>query len=77
LRRGCIGVDYPENEFEWAVSDALTLSTNFAFLDPKLTQNYCGQVGVTHYPDQQTPSAFLGSSFTLCRRSIHSPTTKG
>ncbi|MDB6086552.1 MAG: TonB-dependent receptor, partial [Gammaproteobacteria bacterium] len=39
-----------ENEIEWAVTNALTLSTNFTFLDPRLTQNVCGQAGVTVCP---------------------------
>jgi outer membrane receptor protein involved in Fe transport len=39
-----------ENEIEWAATSALTLSTNFTFLDPRLTQNVCGEVGVTNCP---------------------------
>ena len=39
-----------ENEVEFAATSALTLSTNFTFLDPRLTQNICGQVGVTVCP---------------------------
>ncbi len=31
-----------ENEFEWAATSNLTLSTSFTFLDPRLTENYCG-----------------------------------
>jgi len=37
------------------------LSANFTLLDPVLTQNYCGTIGVTYCPDQQTPSAFNGT----------------
>ncbi|GAC1310555.1 MAG: TonB-dependent receptor [Steroidobacteraceae bacterium] len=32
-----------ENEIEWAVTDALNLSVNFTFLQPRLTSNYCGE----------------------------------
>ncbi|MGA2777079.1 MAG: TonB-dependent receptor [Steroidobacteraceae bacterium] len=39
-----------ENDIEWAVAGGLTLSTNFAFLDPVLTQSICGNVGVTYCP---------------------------
>lgn len=49
-----------ENEIEWAATSALTLSTNFTFMDPRLTQNYCGTEGVTSCPDQQTPNLFGG-----------------
>jgi len=47
-----------ENEFEWAATNALTLSTSFTFLDPRLTQNYCGVVGVTSCPTKVTSSDF-------------------
>jgi outer membrane receptor protein involved in Fe transport len=47
-----------ENEIEWAATNALTLSTNFTFLDARLTQNYCGTVGVTNCPTQVTSSDF-------------------
>jgi iron complex outermembrane recepter protein len=49
-----------ENEIKWAATSALTLSANFTFLDPRLTQNYCGQEGVTSCPDQITPNNFEG-----------------
>jgi outer membrane receptor protein involved in Fe transport len=39
-----------ENEIEWAATNALTLSTNFTFLDPRLTQSICGTAGVTVCP---------------------------
>jgi outer membrane receptor protein involved in Fe transport len=48
-----------ENEIEWAPIKKLRLSANFTFLDPKLTQNYCGAPGVTNCPTQQTPEPFL------------------
>jgi outer membrane receptor protein involved in Fe transport len=35
------------------------LSTNFTFLDPRLTQNYCGVQGVTYCPNLITPEAFI------------------
>jgi len=48
-----------ENEIEWQATNALTLSTAFTFLDPRLTENYCGQaVGVTDCPNQVTPQSF-------------------
>jgi outer membrane receptor protein involved in Fe transport len=47
-----------ENEIEWAATNALTLSTSFTFLDPRLTENYCGTAGVTNCPTQVTPEAF-------------------
>jgi iron complex outermembrane receptor protein len=48
-----------ENDFQWAVTSALTLSTSFTFLDPRLTENYCGLPGVTYCPNQITPQAFI------------------
>jgi outer membrane receptor protein involved in Fe transport len=33
-----------ENEVEWAATDSLNLSTNFSFIDARLTQNYCGEI---------------------------------
>jgi iron complex outermembrane receptor protein len=47
-----------ENEIEWAATNNLTLSTSFTFLDPRLTQNYCGQAGVTSCPNQVNSEAF-------------------
>jgi iron complex outermembrane receptor protein len=47
-----------ENEFEWAATNNLTLSTAFTFVDPRLTQNYCGTVGVTNCPTQSTTVNF-------------------
>ncbi len=47
-----------ENEIEWAATNALTLSTSFTFLDPRLTENYCGQAGVTQCASQVTPEPF-------------------
>ncbi|HLZ98656.1 MAG TPA: TonB-dependent receptor [Steroidobacteraceae bacterium] len=48
-----------ENEIEWSVSSNLTLSTNFTFLDPRLTENYCGSAGVTNCPGLVTAEAFI------------------
>jgi iron complex outermembrane recepter protein len=45
-----------ESELEFAATNALTLSTNFTLLDPRLTQNYCGALGVTNCPDPQAPA---------------------
>jgi outer membrane receptor protein involved in Fe transport len=47
-----------ENELEWSVTNGLTLSANFTFLDPRLTENYCAQAGVTSCPDLVTPQAY-------------------
>ena len=48
-----------ENELEWLPFKPLRLSANFTFLDPKLTENYCGSPGVTNCPTQDTPEPFL------------------
>jgi iron complex outermembrane receptor protein len=51
-----------ENEIQWAATNNLMLSTSFTFLDPVLTQNYCGgnyAVGVTDCANQQTPMPWL------------------
>ncbi|GAC1668589.1 MAG: TonB-dependent receptor [Steroidobacteraceae bacterium] len=47
-----------ENEIEWAATNALTLSTSFTFLDPRLTENYCGKAGVTSCANQVNPETF-------------------
>jgi outer membrane receptor protein involved in Fe transport len=47
-----------ENTLEWAATDHLMASINFTFLDPYLTQNYCGAVGVTNCPNQVNYFAF-------------------
>lgn len=47
-----------ENEIEWAVTGALTLSSSFTFLDPRLTQDYCGSAGVTSCPNQVNSEVF-------------------
>lgn len=39
-----------ENEIEWAPTSQISLSANFTFLDPRLTENLCGTVGVTVCP---------------------------
>jgi iron complex outermembrane receptor protein len=48
-----------ENEIEWAPTRELTLSANFTFLQAQLTQNYCGEIGVTTCPTLSTPDPFL------------------
>ena len=52
-----------ENELQWVATNNLTLSTNFTFLNPYLTQNYCGIIGVTNCPNLQTPSSLNGTWF--------------
>jgi len=47
-----------ENEIEWAATNNLTLSTNFTFLDPRLTENYCGTAGVTSCATQVNSETF-------------------
>ncbi len=47
-----------ENSIEWAPIRGLSLSTSFTFLDPRLTEAYCGKVGVTSCPDLSTPTGF-------------------
>ena len=51
-----------ENEIEFVPTSAVTLSSNFTLLDARLTQNYCGQAGVTNCPDLVTPNTFGGPS---------------
>jgi outer membrane receptor protein involved in Fe transport len=54
-----------ENELEWAATTNLMLSTSFTFLDPRLTQDYCGIAGVTSCPNLQTTMPFLpGQTFS-------------
>jgi iron complex outermembrane recepter protein len=47
-----------ENELQWLPTDRLMLSANVTFLDGRLTQNYCGIIGVTNCPTLQTYYAF-------------------
>src|SRR6266480_5882422 len=44
-----------ESDLEWAATGALTLSSNFTLLDPKLTQDYCGSAGVISCPSPGNP----------------------
>jgi outer membrane receptor protein involved in Fe transport len=39
-----------ENEIQWAATGNLMLSANFTFLDPVLTQDYCGSASATSCP---------------------------
>jgi outer membrane receptor protein involved in Fe transport len=48
-----------ENNVEWLVSSNLLLSADFTFINPVLTENYCGTIGVTDCPDQVTPGNYL------------------
>jgi iron complex outermembrane recepter protein len=50
-----------ESDLEWSVAGGLLFSTNFTFLDPVLTQNYCGLSGITNCPNQVTYGPFLPS----------------
>jgi iron complex outermembrane recepter protein len=47
-----------ENELVWLASSNLTLSASFTLIDATLTENYCGQQGVTNCPTQSTFAAF-------------------
>jgi iron complex outermembrane recepter protein len=48
-----------ETSIDWLPVRSLMLSTNFTFLDPVLTQNYCGQIGVTSCPNLVTYGPYL------------------
>ncbi|HEY1891011.1 MAG TPA: TonB-dependent receptor [Steroidobacteraceae bacterium] len=48
-----------ENSLDWLASSNLLLSVDFTFIDPILTQNYCGQIGVTYCPNLVTTGDFL------------------
>jgi iron complex outermembrane recepter protein len=48
-----------ETSVDWLPVRSLTLSTNFTLLDPVLTTNYCGTIGVTSCPNQVTYGPFL------------------
>jgi iron complex outermembrane receptor protein len=39
-----------ETSVDWLATHSLLLSTDFTFMDPVLTSNYCGGVGVTYCP---------------------------
>jgi outer membrane receptor protein involved in Fe transport len=47
-----------ETGVDWVANDSLTLSANLTLLNPYLTQNYCGQIGVTNCPNQVNYYAF-------------------
>ena len=48
-----------ENELDWVAGDHLLFTTNLTWLDPVLTQNYCGTSGVTSCASQVTPFTYL------------------
>jgi iron complex outermembrane receptor protein len=48
-----------ETSIDWLPVEGLLLSTDFTFLDPVLTTNYCGKAGVTYCPNQVTYGPFL------------------
>ena len=39
-----------ENSLDWLATSNLLLTADFTFIDPVLTENYCGQIGVTYCP---------------------------
>jgi iron complex outermembrane recepter protein len=48
-----------ETSIDWLPVHNLMLSTNFTFLDPVLTSNYCGTIGVSSCPNQVTYGPYL------------------
>ena len=46
-----------ENELDFVPTDHLFISTNLTWLDPVLTQNYCGTSGITQCAGQPTASS--------------------
>jgi iron complex outermembrane receptor protein len=48
-----------ENSIEWLATDHLLLSADFTFMNPILTTDYCGQIGVTSCPNLVTTGNFL------------------
>lgn len=48
-----------ETSVDWLPVASLLLSTDFTFMDPVLTENYCGTFGVTYCPNQVTYGPFL------------------
>jgi iron complex outermembrane recepter protein len=48
-----------ENEIEFAPTGNLLLTTSFTFLDPRLTENYCGEAGVTSCPNLVTSEDYI------------------
>jgi iron complex outermembrane receptor protein len=48
-----------ENDIEWLATSHLLLSADFTFMNPVLTSNYCGAIGVTYCPDQITKGDYL------------------
>lgn len=48
-----------ENNIDWLVGSNLLLTADFTFIDPVLTENYCGTIGVTVCPNQVTTGNYL------------------
>ena len=48
-----------ESNVEWLATSHLLLSTDFTLMDPVLTTNYCGQIGVTSCPNLITKGDYL------------------
>jgi iron complex outermembrane receptor protein len=48
-----------ENSLQWLVTSNLLLSADFTLMDPVLTENYCGSIGVTYCPNLVTTGPLL------------------
>ena len=48
-----------ESNLEWLATSHLLLSTDFTLMDPVLTENYCGSIGVTSCPNLVTTGPLL------------------
>ena len=48
-----------ESNLEWLATSHLLLSTDFTLMDPVLTSNYCGSIGVTSCPNLITTGDYL------------------
>ncbi len=48
-----------ETNVDWLPVHNLMLSTDFTLMDPVLTENYCGEIGVTNCPNLVTYGPFL------------------
>ncbi|MBW4051471.1 MAG: TonB-dependent receptor [Proteobacteria bacterium] len=48
-----------ESNLEWLATSHLLLSTDFTLMDPVLTTNYCGTIGVTSCPNLITTGDYL------------------
>jgi iron complex outermembrane recepter protein len=48
-----------ESNLEWLATSHLLLRTDFTLMDPVLTENYCGAIGVTYCPNLVTTGPLL------------------